>query len=168
MNKSKTKVMLENDTPVYVNNIKIENIESYIYLGQRYSTRDKNQDKEIQGRHTAGWTAFTKHRDIFKGNIGTCFNRQVYNSCVPAAMTYGAETWVLTTQAKNTLAAAKTKMERSMLNIRYRTEKDTWVRERTKVSDVSEQVKRRKWTSAGYEITNGHCVWWETLRKEKI
>ena len=32
-------------------------------------------------------------------------------------MTYGAETWALTTQAKNKLAAAQTKMERSMLNI---------------------------------------------------
>ncbi|KAK2186048.1 hypothetical protein NP493_204g02031 [Ridgeia piscesae] len=62
--------MMENDTPIYVNNTQIENVESYIYLGQRYSTRDKYQDKEIQRRITAGWTAFAKHRDIFKGN--TC------------------------------------------------------------------------------------------------
>ncbi|KAK2159188.1 hypothetical protein NP493_1739g00016 [Ridgeia piscesae] len=47
----------------------IENVESYIYMGQRYSTRNKNQDKEIQRRITAGWTAFAKHRDNFKGNI---------------------------------------------------------------------------------------------------
>ena len=72
MNKSKTKVMMETDTPIYVNNTQIENVECYIYLGQRYSTTDKNQDKEIQRRITAGWTAFGKHRDIFKGNIGTC------------------------------------------------------------------------------------------------
>ncbi|KAK2177429.1 hypothetical protein NP493_598g01029 [Ridgeia piscesae] len=52
----------------------------------------KNQDKEIQRRITAGWTAFAKHRDIFKGNIGTCLKRQVYNSCVLPTMTYGAET----------------------------------------------------------------------------
>jgi len=37
MNKSKTKVMMENDTPIYVNNTQIENVESCIYLGQRYS-----------------------------------------------------------------------------------------------------------------------------------
>ena len=43
---SKTKVMMKNDTPVYVNNTQIENVESYVCLGQRYSTRDKNQDKE--------------------------------------------------------------------------------------------------------------------------
>ena len=33
-----------------------------------------------------------EHRDIFNGNIGTCLTRQIYNSCVLPAMTYGAET----------------------------------------------------------------------------
>ena len=60
-------------------------------LGHRYSISDKNQDKEIQRRITAGWITFAKHRDIFKGNIGACLKRQVYNSCVLPAMTYGAE-----------------------------------------------------------------------------
>ena len=53
-NKSKTKVMMENDTPIYVKNTQIENVESYINQGQRYSTRDKNQDKETQRRITTG------------------------------------------------------------------------------------------------------------------
>ena len=43
INKSKTKVMMETDTPIYVNNSQIENVESYMYLGQRCSTGDKNQ-----------------------------------------------------------------------------------------------------------------------------
>ena len=55
MNKSKTKVMMENDTPIYVNDTQIENVESYIYQGQIYSTGDKHQDKEIQNKITAGW-----------------------------------------------------------------------------------------------------------------
>ena len=109
MNKSKTKVMMETDTPIYFKNSQIKNVESYIYLGQRYNTRDKNQDKRIQRRITTGWTAFAKHRDIFKGNIGTCTKRQVYNACVLLAMTYGAETWALTSQAMNKLAAAQPK-----------------------------------------------------------
>ena len=40
MNKSKTKVMMETDTPIYVNNTQIENVEYYINLGRRYSTGD--------------------------------------------------------------------------------------------------------------------------------
>ena len=93
----------------------------------------------------------TKHCDIFKGNTGTCLKRQVYNSYVLPVMTYGAETWALTTQAKNKLAAAQTKMERCMLNIIYRDrETNIWVREKTKVTYVIEQVRRRKWTWAGH------------------
>ena len=38
----------ENDTSIYINNTQIENVESYVYLGQKYSTRDKYQDKEMQ------------------------------------------------------------------------------------------------------------------------
>ncbi|KAK2189755.1 hypothetical protein NP493_98g05014 [Ridgeia piscesae] len=64
--------MMENDTPICVKNTQIKNVESYVYMGQRYSTRDQNQDKEIQRRITAGLTAFAKHRDIFDGNIETC------------------------------------------------------------------------------------------------
>ena len=76
------------------------------------------------------------------GNIRTCLKRQVHNS-------YGAEAWAFTTQAKNNLTAAQTKMERSMLNITFRDRKtNIWVREKTKVTDVIEQVRRRKWTWA--------------------
>ena len=122
--KSKTKVMMENDALIYVNNIQIEIVESYIYLGQRYSTRDKHQDKEIQKRITAGWTTFAKHRDIIKGSNRTCLKRQVYNSCILPAMTYSTETGALTSQAKNRLAAAQTNMEWNMLNITYRGQKN--------------------------------------------
>ena len=107
-------------------------------MGQRYSTRNKIQDKEIQRRITAGWTAFAKHRDICKGNIGTCLKTQIYNSCILPAMTYDAEPRALTTHGKNKRAATQIKMERSMLNIT----------EQTKVTDVIEQVKRWKWTWA--------------------
>ena len=65
-------------------------------------------------------------------------------------MTYSTETWALTTHAKNKLATAQTKMERSMLNITYRERKTSiCVREKTKVTDVIEQVRRWKWTWAG-------------------
>ncbi|KAK2174752.1 hypothetical protein NP493_778g00001 [Ridgeia piscesae] len=89
---------METDIPIYVNNPQIENVE--IYLRQRYNTSDKNQDMAIQRRITAGWIAFAKHRDIFKGNTGTCLKRQVYTSCILPAMTYGMETWALTTYSR--------------------------------------------------------------------
>ena len=131
-------------------------------MGQRNSTRDKNQDKEVQRRITAGWTSFAKRRDIFKGNIGICSKRKAYNSCIFPAMTYGAETRTFTTHAKNKLAAAQTKTERNMLNITYRDRKtNICVREKKKVTDKMEQVRRRKWTWAGH--VSGTRDNWSTL-----
>ena len=112
MNIAKTKVMVVDNTPINVNNVLIENVPGYVYLGQRYSLKEKNQDKEIQRRIMAGWAAYAKHRDILKSNLAICLKIQMYNSCVLPAMTYGAETWTLTKQAQNKLAAAQTKMER--------------------------------------------------------
>jgi hypothetical protein len=54
-------------------------------------------------------------------------------------------------QVYNKLAAAQTKMERRMLNITYRERKtNIWIREKTKVTDSTEQVGRRKWAWAGH------------------
>ena len=137
--------MVEDNTPIYVNNTQIENAESYVYLGQRFNLRDKNQDKEILRRITAGCTAYSKHRDIFKDNFAICLKRNVYNSCVLPAMTHGAETWSLSKQAQKKLAAEQTKMERSMLNITYHDrKKNTWVRAKTGVTDVIKTTRRMK------------------------
>ena len=119
MNISKTKVMVEDNTPIYVNNTQIESVKSYVYVGQRFSLRDKNQDKEILRRITAGWTVYAKHQNIFKSNFPICLKRKVCNSCVLPAMTYGAETWSLTKHVEKKLEAVQTKMERSVLNITY-------------------------------------------------
>ena len=142
---------IENHIAIYANPFQIENVARYDYLVQRYRTSDKNQDKEIQRRITAGWTAFAKHRDIFKGNIVPCMKTQIYNSCVLPEITYGAETWALTSQAKKKLAVAQTMVESSMLSIRFRDIKtNIFVREKTMATDVIEQVRRRKWTWAGH------------------
>ena len=56
-------------------------------------------------------------------------------------MTYGAETWTLTKQAQNKLAAAQTKMERGMLNITYKARKtNIWVRKQTQVIYIISNV----------------------------
>ena len=51
MNIAKTKVMVVDNTLINVNNVLI------VYLGQRYSLKEKNQDKEIHRRIMAGWAA---------------------------------------------------------------------------------------------------------------
>ena len=76
MNKTMTKVMMGNDTPIYVKTTRIENVTRYIYLLQRYSTRDKNHGKEIERSIRACWMAFVKYRDVVKGNNRSGMKRQ--------------------------------------------------------------------------------------------
>ena len=47
MNIAKTNVMAVDNTPINVNNVLIENVPGYVHLGQHYSLKKKNQDKEI-------------------------------------------------------------------------------------------------------------------------
>ena len=149
MHIAKTKVMIVDNAHIHVNNVLVENIQCYVYLGQHYSFKEMNQDKYIQRRITAGWAAYHKHRDIFKSNLAICLKRQVYNSCVLQALTYDAEPWTLTKQPQHTLAAATTIMERSMLNMTYKYRNtNIWVRERTKVIDIINTVRIMKWPMA--------------------
>ena len=46
MNIAKTKVMVVDNTPINLNNVLIENVQGYVYLGQHYSFKEKNQDNE--------------------------------------------------------------------------------------------------------------------------
>ena len=72
MNITKTKVMVADNTPINVNNVLIEIVQGYVYLGQHYSFKEKNQDEELQRRIMAGWAVYAKHRDIFKSNLAIC------------------------------------------------------------------------------------------------
>ena len=91
------------------------------------------------------------HYNIFKSNLSICLKRQVYNSCVLPAMTYGAETWTVIKQAHNKLAAAQTKMERSMLNITCKDRKTNIINTVRKIKwSWAEHINRLKddrWTS---------------------
>ena len=58
MNNAKTKVMVVGNTPINVNNMLIENVHGYVYLGQHYSLKEKTRTKRYNeeswqaGRHT--------------------------------------------------------------------------------------------------------------------
>ena len=78
-------------------------------------------------------------------------------------------TWALTSQAKNKLAVAQTNMEISMLNIIYQDRKtNIWVREKTKVTDVIEQVRGRKWTWAGHVSRTRDNRWTSRITTWKL
>ena len=47
MNIAKTKVMVVDNTPINMNNVLIENVQGYVYLGQHYSIKENNQDHRL-------------------------------------------------------------------------------------------------------------------------
>ena len=120
MNIVKSKVMVVDNTSINVNNVLIESVQGYVYLGQHYSLNRKEPGQRDTMKNHGRLGGIAKHRDIFKSNLAICLKRQVFNSCVLPAMTYGADTWTLAKQAQNKLADAQTKMERSVLNITYK------------------------------------------------
>ena len=66
-------------------------------------------------------------------------------------MTYSADTWTLTKQAQNKLAAAQTTMERSMLNVIYKDIMiNIWFRKRIKVINILSNVRKMKCSCAGH------------------
>ena len=66
-------------------------------------------------------------------------------------MTYGTETWTLTTKMEKKLSSAQHNMERNVPSITYKDRKtNKWVRDQTKVMDIMEIIKNRKWTRTGH------------------
>ena len=68
--------------PVVINDTEIEQVDSYIYLGQRVSLVDKAIDKEISRRIQAGWKAFNENKDILTSNAPICLKRKLHNQCI--------------------------------------------------------------------------------------
>ena len=94
MNMKKTKVMAgsaKDPKQIQVNGTKMEQVEEYIYLGQRFSLQDKNQDNEIIRRIKARWRAFGRYSAIMKGKLPLCLKKKVYNQCIIQAISYAAK-----------------------------------------------------------------------------
>ena len=102
MNLKKTKIMINNhaevdNSMITIDNNIIEEVDHYIYLGQRITMNTASKEQEIKRRITFGWQAFGRASVIFKNKaIPLELKRQVHNQCILPVVTYGAETWNLT------------------------------------------------------------------------
>ena len=156
MNLKKTKVMRnkysQGDFNIIVGGEEIEEVEQYIYLGQRISMESADKEQEIKRRITMGWQAFGRAREIFGDkDIPIIQKRQVYDQCILPTVTYGAETWNLTKGMTLKLRTMQRAHERIMLNITWRDRKTAeWIRKQTGVRDVLTTISKLKWEWAGH------------------
>ena len=114
MNKSKTKVMFNDNVPKVEINIGIEALEEvheYTYLGQVIKLT-VDRECEIKRRINIGWKAYNKYRYILRSDMPLCLKRKIFNQCIIPLMAYGSETWKLTKGAKYKLVRAQKAMER--------------------------------------------------------
>ena len=79
-------------------------------------------------------------------------------------MTYGAETWSTNKRVEAKLAVAQRAMERRMLGITIADRKtNNWIRQQTKVRDITAEIKKKKWTWAGHVARMKDNRWTQRL-----
>ena len=138
MHLGKTKIMCNkhvNKDDVIVEGKKIEEVDSYAYLGQMV-TKDDDQIQEMKRRIGQGWSSFCKLDNIMRDkNVPMRLKRKAFNECMPPVMTYGCETWSLSNTQLEKLVTTQRKMERIMVGITLKDRKSTELDPKTEWCD---------------------------------
>ncbi|CAG4915287.1 unnamed protein product [Colias eurytheme] len=154
MNLDKTKLMTNNiKTPILLDSNQIEYVDEYTYLGQIIAPENQMQ-KEINIRINKAWKRFWSLKEVMKNpHMPLKDKTTVFNSCILPSLTYGAQTWALTSKQSGALRVCQNKMERSILNLKLRDKvKLKNIRSKTKVMDVTYTVKKLKWNWVGHNM----------------
>ena len=143
--------MVVNNTPINVNNVLIEHVEWYVYLGQRYNLKKKNQDKELQRIILAGWAAYTLISS--KATLPSAWR----DMCTTHVC---CQIWHMVQRPGNWPSEHRTNLRpnfpkgKEVCSTSLTTYKDRntniWVTERTKVIDVISNVSKMIWSWAGH------------------
>ena len=154
MHLGKTKIMCNkhvNKDDVIVDGKKIEEVDSYVYLGQMV-TKDHDQIQEMKRRIGQGWSAFCKLDNIMRDkNVPMRLKRKVFNECILPVMTYGCETWSLSNTQLEKLVTTQRKMERIMIGVTLKDRKSTeWIRKQSGLTDIIRSIRESKHRWAGH------------------
>ena len=154
MHLGKTKIMCNkhvNKDDVIVDGKKIEEVDSYVYLGQMV-TKDHDQIQEMKRRIGQGWSAFCKLDNIMRDkNVPMRLKRKVFNECILPLMTYGCETWSLSNTQLEKLVTTQRKMERIMIGVTLKDRKSTeWIRKQSGLTDIIRSIRESKHRWAGH------------------
>ena len=125
LNKKKTKAICNEVARrrprrgVMIDAEQLEEVAEYKYLG-RLITSGNEMNKEIDQRITSGWRFGECSHFLKDSKIPICLKRKIMDMVILPVMTYGAETWTLTTLQERKMAVAQRSMERSLLNVTKR------------------------------------------------
>lgn len=154
MNLDKTKIMTNmngHNINITVNQTTIEQVGKYVYLGQEIRMGKENQTCEIFRRIKLMWAAYSKLDFAFKMKISAEQKARIFDQCILPVLTYGAETWVFTRDIIDKLEVAQRAVERKLVGVTLRDRKtNEWLRQQSKVTDVTKRVAHLKWKWAGH------------------
>ena len=105
MNMAKSKVVVIDNTPVHVNNVLIEHVEGYV-LGTTLQPQGKEPGQRDTKKNHGRLGGIRQTPGYLQSNLAICLKRQVYNSCVLPARTYGA--YMSTAQTSTEQACGRT------------------------------------------------------------
>lgn len=154
MNTSKTKAMTNRaKEKIIVNNIEIEYVDEYTYLGQIIATNNTSS-KEIETRIGHAWNRYWSYKEIMKDRkINISAKGKLFNTSILPILTYGCQTWALTKSQQTKLQTCQRAMERSMIGKRKVDKiRHTNIRKATKVEDVVVKLRTLKWKWAGHTM----------------
>lgn len=152
MNLGKTKIMTNSKKgKVMLENVALEYVEQYIYLGKQVSFRKTSNEDEVNRRISSSWNKFWAQKEVLKGNYDLEMKKTVMDTCILPCLTYGSQTWTFTEKIKNKITSSQRAMERSILNLRkiYKVRSQE-IRKKTKVTDMLHQALKLKWNWAGH------------------
>lgn len=173
INFDKTKVMTNGrKTNISIEDIPIEYVNEYVYLGQTISFEDR-LDKEISKRITNAWNKYWSLKSVFKSKMHIATKRKIFDSCISPIITYGSQTWAMTEKQIRSIRVQQNKMERSMLGISWQDKMSIKeMKSITKIADIITTIKSLKWSWAGHVMrSQGWCReitdWYPLDRKRK-
>lgn len=164
MNPEKTCIMTNSEQkPTAINNININYVEEYIYLGQNISFK-QHHSFEVEKRIKKAWGAYWSLKHIFKSSMDISLKKKALDSIVTPTLLYGCQTWPITKEVINKLQKCQRAMERSMLGLTLRNRiKHIDIRKKTKIIDAAKMACHLKWGWAGHIVRTTDGRWSERV-----
>ncbi|CAM4721526.1 unnamed protein product [Leuciscus chuanchicus] len=154
INLAKTKWMRNDqvaDTTLHVDQHQLQQVDSYIYLGQELTT-DHKIGQELARRRRAAWVSFGSIAETANNRaIDPDIRAALFNSTVLPGMLYGAETWTMTAADRLKLAVTERAIERRMIGVQQTDHvRNEQLRAMTRVDDAVDLANKAKKRWAGH------------------
>ncbi|KAK7098983.1 hypothetical protein V1264_003191 [Littorina saxatilis] len=156
INRGKSKVFktnAPNNTPITVEGIALEEVDSFTYLG---SILDKQggTDADVKTRIGKARAAFHQLKKIWgSSEVSITTKIRVFNTIVKPILLYGAETWRTTVTTMKKIQVFINTCLRKILKIRWPekiSNEDLWLR--TRQQPVEEDILQRRWRWIGHTL----------------